>query len=101
MSSDSFQLAATLKPLQLLSPSRSCDNVTRTTLTRDCEDVMTCRISLRSLRVVIFAIGILQTSAAQFAQQEIAVEPPLLDKPLIFDSSTRGPGGTRISGPKF
>jgi glucose/arabinose dehydrogenase len=62
---------------------------------------MTCRISLRSLTVVIFAIGILQTSAAPFAQQEIAVETPRLDKPLIFDSSTRGPGGTRISGPKF
>ena len=62
---------------------------------------MTCLISLRSLTVVIFAIGILQTSAVQFAQQEIAVEPPLLNKPLIFDSSTRGPGGTRISGPKF
>ena len=57
---------------------------------------MTCRISLRSLTVVILAIGIIQRSAAQTAQRESAVEPALLDKPLIFDSSTRGPGGTKI-----
>src|SRR6266568_7314215 len=62
---------------------------------------MTCRISLRSLTVVILAIGVIQRSAAQTAQRESAVEPPLLDKPLIFDSSTRGSGGTEISGPKF
>jgi len=47
--------------------------------------------------VVILAIGIIQRSAAQAAQGESAVEPALLDKPLIFDSSTRGPGGTKIS----
>jgi aldose sugar dehydrogenase len=62
---------------------------------------MTCRMSLRFLTVVILAMGILQTSGAQTAQRETVVEPPPLDRPLIFDSSTRGPGGTRITGPKF
>ena len=31
----------------------------------------------------------------------MAVGPPPLDRPLIFDSSTRGSGGTKISGSKF
>jgi len=48
---------------------------------------------------VTLAIGILQASPA--AQQEVIVEPPLLDRPLIFDSATRGPGGNKIAGPKF
>lgn len=39
--------------------------------------------------------------AASAPQQEIAVEAPSLDKPLIFDSSTRGSGGNKIGGPKF
>ncbi len=46
-------------------------------------------------------IGILPRSAAQTAPHEIVVEPPTLDRPLIFDSSTRGSGGTKISGSKF
>jgi aldose sugar dehydrogenase len=49
--------------------------------------------------LVSLAIGILQTSSA--AQQDLTVEPPLLDRPLIFDSSTRGPGGSKIAGSKF
>jgi glucose/arabinose dehydrogenase len=59
------------------------------------------RIWLRSLTVVIFASAVFQTSTAQTAQHETIVETPSLDRPLIFDSSTRGSGGTRISGPKF
>lgn len=59
------------------------------------------RVSLPSLTVMILTIRILPTGAAQTTRREIAVEPPGLDRPLIFDSSTRGPGGTRISGPKF
>lgn len=51
--------------------------------------------------LALLAIGALRTGAAQTAPREIAVEPPPLDRPLIFDSSTRGSGGTKISGPKF
>jgi glucose/arabinose dehydrogenase len=49
--------------------------------------------------LVTLAVGTLQASPA--AQQEVIVEPPLLDRPLIFDSATRGPGGNKIAGPKF
>ena len=59
------------------------------------------RMWLRSLTVVIFAVGFLRTGVGQTTQHEIAIEPPQLDRPLIFDSSTRGSGGTKISGPKF
>ena len=37
------------------------------------------------------------SSATLVAQQEVAFEPPPLDRPLIFDSSTRGPGGGKSS----
>jgi glucose/arabinose dehydrogenase len=53
------------------------------------------------LGVSLSAFAILPRIAAQTAPHEIVVEPPLLDRPLIFDSSTRGSGGTRISGSKF
>ena len=59
------------------------------------------RVSVCFLIFVTLAMGILQTSAAPAPQQEVAVEPPPLDKPLIFDSSTRGSGGGKIPGPKF
>ena len=62
---------------------------------------MVYRLSARFLTLVTLAMGILQTSAAPAPQQEFAIEPPPLDRPLIFDSSTRGPGGTKITGPKF
>jgi aldose sugar dehydrogenase len=39
--------------------------------------------------------------AAQQGPREFAVEAPPLDRPLIFDSTTRGSGGTRIPGPRF
>ena len=39
--------------------------------------------------------------AAQQQPQEFVVEPPPLDRPLIFDSATRGSGGNKIPGPKF
>jgi aldose sugar dehydrogenase len=55
---------------------------------------------LRSLTVMILAGGVLQTSAAQTVHETV-VEPPSLNQPLIFDSSTRGSGGTRITGSKF
>jgi aldose sugar dehydrogenase len=50
-------------------------------------------------QLVTLAIGILQMCSA--AQQELTVEPPPLDRPLVFDSSTRGSGGNKIAGPKF
>jgi glucose/arabinose dehydrogenase len=46
-------------------------------------------------------IAIHQTSPATHAQQAVTVEAPSLDRPLIFDSTTRGSGGGNISGPKF
>ena len=50
----------------------------------------------------LFLIALLlMARVAAAAPQEIAVEPPPLDRPLIFDSSTRGSGGTKIAGPKF
>jgi glucose/arabinose dehydrogenase len=62
---------------------------------------MTYRLSVRFLTLVTLAAGITQTSAAQAPQQEFVVEPPLLDRPLIFDSSTRASSGNKIPGPKF
>src|SRR5262245_11855661 len=62
---------------------------------------MTHRISVLFLAMATSAAGMLQTSAATRAQQPIVVEAPSLDKPLIFDSSTRGSGGSKIAGPKF
>jgi glucose/arabinose dehydrogenase len=53
----------------------------------------------------LLTIVTLPTSALLAAPQEpsgdVAVEAPPLDRPLIFDSSTRGPGGNKIAGPKF
>jgi len=62
---------------------------------------MAYRFSVGFLTLVIQATGIVQTSAAPAPQQEVAVEPPSLDRPLIFDSSTRGSGGGKLPGPKF
>jgi len=53
------------------------------------------------LSFMTLAIGIRPTSAAPAPQPEVTVEPPLLDRPLILDSSTRGSGGNKIAGPKF
>src|SRR5262245_14384329 len=39
--------------------------------------------------------------AAQQAPRETVVTAPPLDRPLIFDSATRGSGGNRIPGPRF
>jgi len=47
------------------------------------------------------AIAIHQTSPATHTQQALTVEAPSLDRPLIFDSTTRGSGGGNIPGPKF
>src|SRR5262245_43771640 len=62
---------------------------------------MTHRIWIGFLAVMSLAIGILQTSAAARAQQAMTIEAPPLDRPLIFDSTTRGSGGGNIPGPKF
>lgn len=62
---------------------------------------MAYRFSVRFLTLLALAMGILQTSAAPAPQQEVAGEPQPLDGPLILDSSTRGSGGIKISGPKF
>lgn len=53
------------------------------------------------LLLAALPIGTIRTGTAQTAQHELIVEPPPLDRPLIFDSSTRGSGGTKISGSKF
>ena len=39
--------------------------------------------------------------AAQQPPREFTVEAPPLDRPVIFDSSTRGSGGNKIPGPRF
>jgi len=62
---------------------------------------MTHRIPVLFLALTILSSGMVQTTAATRAQQAIAVAPPSLDRPLIFDSSARGPGGGTIPGPKF
>lgn len=52
----------------------------------------------------VLTIVTLPTSAPLAAQQqprEFTVEAPPLDRPLIFDSTTRGSSGNRIPGPKF
>ena len=57
------------------------------------------------LLIAVFGVlTILPTSAPLAAQQqprEVIVEAPTLDRPLIFDSATRGSGGNKIAGPKF
>ena len=53
------------------------------------------------LLLVALPVGTIRTGTAQTALHELIVEPPPLDRPLIFDSSTRGSGGTKISGSKF
>ena len=62
---------------------------------------MTHRIWIGILAVMSLAIAIHQTSPATHAQQAVTVEAPSLDRPLIFDSTTRGSGGGNIPGPKF
>ena len=61
------------------------------------------RVLFRTAPFVICAIVILPISAPLAAQQprDIVVESPPLDRPLIFDSTTRGSGGNKIPGPKF
>jgi glucose/arabinose dehydrogenase len=52
----------------------------------------------------VLTIVTLPTSAPLAAQQqprEFTVEAPPLDRPVIFDSTTRGSSGNRIPGPKF
>jgi glucose/arabinose dehydrogenase len=39
--------------------------------------------------------------ATASAAQDLEVKPPSLERPLIFDSATRGPDGVPIPGPKF
>jgi aldose sugar dehydrogenase len=62
---------------------------------------MAYKISARFLTLVILATGIIPGSAAPAPQQEFVVEPPPLDRPLIFDSSTRASNGNKVPGPKF
>jgi aldose sugar dehydrogenase len=50
-----------------------------------------------SYKLSIFLVALAIVAAAQ----DLAVEPPSLDKPLIFDSSARGSAGNKIAGPKF
>jgi|SRR5579871_484926 len=60
------------------------------------------RVPFLTALVVLLAAGILQTNAEPAAQpEEFTVKPPPLDRPLIFDNSTRGSGGTKIPGSKF
>ena len=61
---------------------------------------MACRRLVLCVSLSTLAIGVNRT-AAQTPPHEIVVEAPRLDRPLIFDSTTRGSGGTKISGSKF
>jgi glucose/arabinose dehydrogenase len=65
------------------------------------EAVMAYRPLALLISVSSLTIGILPRTVAQTASPEFTVEPPPLDRPLIFESSTRGSGGTPISGSKF
>jgi len=53
---------------------------------------------MRSLFLIAPPLFALATAAAA---QDFEVKPPSLDRPLIFDSATRGPDGVSIPGPKF
>ncbi len=57
----------------------------------------------RILFGVLTAVSLLTSAplAAQQQPREFVVDAPPLDRPLIFDSSTRGSGGNKIPGPKF
>ena len=46
----------------------------------------------------LFFLTLLTTAAVA---QDFEVKPPSLDRPLVFDSATRGPEGVSIPGPKF
>ena len=59
------------------------------------------RRSLLFLALTALSVGSVRTTGATQTPQAIAVAPPSLDRPLIFDSSARGPGGNAIAGPKF
>ena len=62
------------------------------------------RISFLMGAVGVLTILTLPPISSLIAQQqprEFVIEAPPLDRPLIFDSSTRGSGGGKISGPKF
>src|SRR5215469_10533999 len=62
------------------------------------------RASFRIGLFGVLTIVTLQTSSPLVAQQqprEFVVEAPTLDRPLIFDSTTRGSGGSKVPGPKF
>src|SRR5947199_8076998 len=58
----------------------------------------TWRIAVCGLAAITSLVN-LQLRAQQ--ARETVIEAPSLDRPLIFDSSTRGSGGTKIAGPKF
>jgi glucose/arabinose dehydrogenase len=53
---------------------------------------------MRSLPLIALPLFALATAAAA---QDFEVRPPPLDRPLIFDSATRGADGIPIPGPKF
>src|SRR5580698_7872687 len=53
---------------------------------------------MRSLFFIALPVFALAGAAAA---QDFEVKPPSLDRPLIFDSATRGPDGVAIPGPKF
>jgi aldose sugar dehydrogenase len=49
----------------------------------------------------IVTLPTITTLRAQQQPREFLVEAPPLDRPLIFDSSTRGSGANKIAGPKI
>lgn len=55
----------------------------------------------RSGALTLLALRVTAPLAAQQQQREFVVEAPPLDRPLVFDSSTRGSDGNKISGPRF
>ena len=53
------------------------------------------------MRALFLSASLVTLAIGLAAQQEVAVEPPALDRPLIFDSGTRGSGGNKIAGSRF
>src|SRR5688572_11076168 len=63
---------------------------------------MTLTIRIRYLSPAIIALVVAGPRPALHAQQDpVAARDTLPHGPLVFDSSTRGPSGRPIAGPKF
>ena len=54
-----------------------------------------------TILIGLIGVSAIVQLAAQEQPRDIVVQPPPLDRPLIFDSTTRGSDGSKIPGPKF